>query len=191
MTATTITRPPATKAAATWQIDPAHSQVGFEVTHLMFAKVRGRFRTMEGTLWLGPEGADSGSRVEAVIQANSIDTANADRDAHLRSADFFDVERFPELRFTSRSVRRVAGGTVIASGDLTVRGVTRPADLAIQELGTQRDPWGHDRVAYSASTAIDRRDFGLTWNQALEAGGIAVGHEVRITLDIQAVRADQ
>jgi polyisoprenoid-binding protein YceI len=190
MSSSTITRQPETAAATTWRIDPAHSQVEFAVTHLMFSKVRGRFRTLAGTLELGPGGDATRGRIATHIPSGSIDTGNTDRDAHLRSADFLDAEHFPELRFESTKVVKGPGGALTVSGDLTIRGVTRPIQLAVVESGTQRDPWGHERVAYSATTAIDRRDFGLTWNQALETGGVMVGHEVQITLEVEAVRED-
>ena len=189
MTTSTITRQPE-HAASTWRIDSAHSQVEFAVTHLMFSKVRGRFRTLAGTLELGPGGDVSRARVTALIPSASIDTGSADRDTHLRSPDFLDAERFPELRFESRSVAKGAGGALTVTGDLTIRGVTRPVQLTVVESGTQRDPWGHERVAYSATTTIDRREFGLTWNQLLETGGVAVSHDVGISLEIEAVRED-
>ena len=190
MASSTITRGPDTAATTTWRIDPAHSQIEFAVTHLMFSKVRGRFRTLAGTLELGPGGDVGRGRITAHIPSASIDTGNADRDAHLRSADFLDAERFPELTFESRKVAKDPGGALTVSGDLTIRDVTRPVQLTVVESGTQRDPWGHERVAYSATTSIDRRDFGLIWNQALETGGVMVGHDVQITLEVEAVRED-
>lgn len=186
---TTITAP--TKSAtSTWQIDPSHTQVEFEVTHMMFAKVRGRFLTAEGTLVLGPSDRIGESRVEVVIDSAGIDTGNADRDKHLRSADFFDAETYPELRFESRSVRAVGDGKLRVAGDLTIRGETRQVELDVTESGRGVDPWGGERVGFRASTTIDRRDYGLTWNQALETGGILVGNDVRISIEVQAVRQD-
>jgi len=186
---TTATTQRLARDVSTWQIDPAHSEIGFEVKHMMFATVRGRFRVVEGTLVLG-EGASGGrSRVAAVIETASIDTGHAQRDEHLRSPDFFDMGRYPTLTFESRSVRRGEGGKLTVAGDLTIRGVTRPVSLDVTESGRGVDPWGNERVGFTATTAIDRRDFGLTWNQALEAGGILVGNEVRIRLEIQAVEA--
>ncbi len=187
---TTATIPQTDATVATWQIDPAHTQVEFEVSHLMFAKVRGRFRTVEGALQIGAGPALGASSVRAVIASQSIDTAQADRDAHLRSADFFDVERFPELRFESRSVVRRGPGALTVDGDLEIRGVTRAVSLDVREAGAGKDPWGNDRVAFTATTTVDRRDFGLTWNQALETGGILVGNDVRITIDLQAVKSN-
>ena len=176
-----------TEAVTTWSIDPQHSEVGFEVAHMMFAKVRGRFEDVEGTVVLGPEGAIEESRVEAVMKTASINTGQTQRDEHLRSGDFFDVEQFPVLTFKSDSVRRTGDGDLVVSGALTIRGVDREVQLAVTETGRGTDPWGNERIGFSAETKIDRRDFDLTWNQALETGGVLVGTEIRITLEIQAV----
>jgi polyisoprenoid-binding protein YceI len=188
-TMSTATISQADTTVSTWQIDPAHTQVEFEVAHLMFAKVRGRFRTVEGALHLGSGPTIGASSASVVIASASIDTAQTDRDAHLRSADFFDVERFPELRFESRSVVRRGPGALTVNGDLVIRDVTRAVSLDVRESGAGKDPWGNDRIAFTATTTIDRREFGLTWNQALETGGILVGNDVRITIDLQAVKA--
>ncbi len=170
----------------TWQIDAAHTQVEFEVKHMMFAKVRGRFTAFEGHIDFDAEDV-AGSEVEVSIDAASIDTGQGQRDEHLRSADFFDVEKFPKLTFKSTAVRKDADGSLRVIGDLTIRDVTREVELHVTETGRGTDPWGNDRVGFAAKTAIDRRDFGLTWNQALEAGGVLVGHEVKISLEVQAV----
>lgn len=172
---------------AAWTIDPAHTEVGFEVKHLMISKVRGRFAGVTGSIVLD-EGDLARSSVTAEIDAASIDTRSEQRDAHLRSADFFDVEQFPTLSFRSTKVARAGNGLEVA-GDLTIHGVTRPVVLAVQDEGRGKDPWGGDRAAFSASVVIDRRDFGLTWNQALETGGVLVANEIRVTLEVQAVRA--
>lgn len=173
----------------TWNIDPQHSEVGFEIKHMMFAKVRGRFEEIEGTVALGPEDSIEQSRADVVIQAGSINTGQTQRDEHLRSADFFDVESFPTLSFRSTSVRRDVTGQLLIEGELTMHGVTREVELEAIETGRGTDPWGNERIGFSAGTTIDRRDFGLTWNQALETGGVLVGTEVKISLEIQAVRA--
>lgn len=186
----TTTSRPAETTTSTWTIDPQHSQVSFEVKHMMFATVRGRFAAPEGTVELGPDGAAEGTALRAVIESASIDTGEPERDEHLRSPDFLDVERFPEIRFESRGVERRGDDRLTVTGDLTIRDETREATLDVTELGRRTDPWGNERIGYRATTAIDRRDFGLTWNQALESGGVLVGHEVRITLDVQAVEAD-
>ena len=183
----TTTRPEQA-TTTTWTIDPQHSQVEFEVDHMMFARVRGRFEELEGTISLAPEEDVENSRVEAVIDASSIDTGQEERDEHLRSADFLAVEAHPELRFESRDVRQEEDGSLTLTGDLTIRDVTREVELEVTRLGGGTDPWGNERIGFRGTTAIDRRDFGLTWNQALEAGGVLVGHEIRITLDIQAVQ---
>lgn len=173
--------------ATTWQIDPAHTQVEFEVRHMMFAKVRGRFGAFEGRIELGPEGDTHDAQVAVGIEAASIDTGQEKRDEHLRSGDFFDVERYPELVFKSTAVRRSDDATLYVTGDLTIRDVTRSVELEVSETGSGIDPWGNQRMGFHASTTIDRRDFGLTWNQALETGGVLVGNEVEIAIEGQAV----
>ena len=177
-------------ATTTWQIDPAHTEVGFEVKHMMFAKVRGRFDAVEGTVVLVPESDFGSSSVHVVMDAASIHTGQAQRDEHLRSPDFLDAERFPNLRFKSLAVRRNADGSIALTGELTIRDVTKSVDLVVAESGRAIDPWGQERVGFSASATIDRREFGLTWNQALETGGILVGNDVRITIEAQAVLQD-
>ena len=176
-----------TATGTTWNIDPQHTEVGFEVSHMMFAKVRGRFEEVEGKIFLGPEGSLEESRVEAVMQSGSISTGNAQRDEHLRSGDFFDAEQFPVLSFESAGVRRLDSGELAVTGTLTIRGVSREVELAVTETGRGTDPWGNERIGFSATTTIDRRDFDLTWNQALETGGILVGNDIRINLEVQAV----
>jgi polyisoprenoid-binding protein YceI len=172
-----------------WTFDPAHSVIGFAVRHLMISKVRGTFDRWTGTFEYDDNNPGI-ARIAVRIEAASLYTRDAKRDAHLRSPDFFDVEKHPELRFVSTLVRGEGDGYVVA-GDLTIRGITRPVDLVVERLGTARDPWGGIRAGFTAKTAINRKDFGLTWNQALETGGVLVGDKVEITLDIQAVRAVQ
>lgn len=178
-------------SATIWNLDPAHSQVEFSVKHMMFTTVRGRFADVQGTVTLDSDSPEE-SAVEVSIDVASLDTRVADRDAHLRSGDFFDVENHPTMAFRSRRVEGPAA-TPEASfrvvGDLTIRGVTREVILEARFEGTGTDPWGGTRAGFSARTTIDRRDFGLTWNQALETGGVLVGHEVKIDLQIQAVQA--
>lgn len=176
-------------STTTWNLDATHSQVEFAVKHMMFTTVRGRFGDVTGTITLDGD-TPARSAVEVTIQAASLDTRVADRDAHLRSADFFDVERYPTLTFRSRRVEgspAKAGDAFKVVGDLTIRGVTREVVLDARFEGTGTDPWGNARSGFSAEAVIDRRDFGLTWNQALEAGGVLVGHEVKIELQVQAV----
>ena len=171
-----------------WNIDTAHSSVSFAVRHMMFAKVRGRFTSWQGSVQLDPDDLRR-SQITAEIDAASIDTGVADRDAHLRSPDFFDAARFPSLRFTSTRIERVEGERYRLHGELTIRDVTRPIALTVEYGGQAKDPWGNQRIAFTASTALDRREFGLKWNQALEAGGVLVGERVEIELEVQAVQA--
>jgi polyisoprenoid-binding protein YceI len=177
------------QATTTWNIDPLHTTAEFKVRHMMITNVKGQFAEVSGVLKLDENDLASSS-VEASIQAASIDTRNGQRDAHLRSADFFDVERFPTLSFTSTRVKRTADGELAVEGNLTIRGVTREVVFAVEGPTTPaQDPWGNTRIGLSAKSKIDRKDFGLLWNAALEAGGVLVGDEVTITLDVQLVRA--
>ena len=173
-------------AAGTYAIDASHTNVEFVARHLVVAKVRGRFNAFSGALQVAE--TPEASSVEVVIDAASIDTRDAGRDEHLRSADFLDVERHPQLRFASTAVK-TDGGHWRVQGDLTIAEITRPVVLDVEFLGGVLDPWGGQRVAFSASTEINREDFGLTWNQALEAGGWVVGKKVRIELEVEAVLA--
>ena len=169
----------------TYQIDKAHSEATFQVRHLL-SKVRGRFSDFAGTIQFD-EAYPAGSAVEFTIQASSIDTAEADRDKHLRSGDFFDVERFPTLTFKSESVKAHGGGHFDVAGTLTIRGTSKAITIPVTYLGTARDPWGRERAAFEAEVTLNRKDFGLNWNAALETGGFLVGDEVRVSLSIQAV----
>lgn len=177
----------------TWTLDPAHSQVEFAVKHMMFTTVRGRFSEVEGTIEIDEDRPEASS-VSIDIDASSIDTRVEDRDEHLRSADFLDVENHPRITFESTAVRGAVdepGASFEVDGDLTIRGVTKPVTLEATYEGTGTDPWGGTRSGFSASTKIDRRDFGLTWNQALETGGVLVGHDVKIELQIQVVQQQE
>ncbi len=168
-----------------YAIDVSHSAVEFVVRHLGLAKVRGRFARLEGTIDVAEAVTDSS--VAVTIEADSIDTGEADRDAHLRSGDFLDVESHPTLAFRSTGVRE-DGDRWLVDGDLTITGTTKPVTLEVDVEGGARDPWGFERVGFNAETKINREDFGLTWNQALETGGWLVGKEVKIELTIQAVK---
>lgn len=179
---TAMTKAPTT----TWTIDASHSNVEFAVRHMMIATVKGRFADVSGTVTLD-EQAPERSAVTVRIGAASIDTRTEQRDQHLRSGDFFAVEQYPELTFTSTGIARDGDGYRV-TGDLTMRGVTKPVTLAVTEGGRTRDPWGNDRLAFSASTKLSRAEFGLTWNQLLETGGMVVGDEIRISLDVELVR---
>ena len=176
-------------ATTTWNIDPAHSAAEFKVKHMMISNVKGQFAKVTGVLSLD-EVELGNSRVEALIEAASIETRDAQRDAHLKSADFFDVEKFPTLSFKSSRVSLVRDGELAAEGDLTIRGVTRKVVFSVEgPTPPTKDPWGNTRVAVSATTKINRKDFGLTWNAALETGGILVGDEVTIALDAEFIKA--
>jgi polyisoprenoid-binding protein YceI len=177
--------PAAATATRTYQIDRAHSDVSFTVRHLV-SRVRGHFPDVEGAVDFDPADPAAGS-VRVTIQAASITTNEPARDAHLRSDDFFAVDAHPTLTFVSREVRPRGAQTLDVAGDLTIRGVTRPVTLAATYLGQAKDPWGNDRVAFEAETTINRKDFGLAWNAALETGGVLVGDEVRIHLEVQAI----
>jgi len=171
-----------------WNIDATHSGINFSIRHMVVAKVRGRFAKYTGALELDDDELTR-SAVEATIDASSIDTGTPQRDEHLRSADFFDVERFPELRFRSKRIEKIEDARYRVIGELTVRDVTREVALDVEYGGRAKDPWGNERVGFIAKTALDRKDFGLKWNQALEAGGVLVGDRVDIELEVQAVRA--
>ncbi len=171
-------------AVRTLDIDRSHSEVAFQVRHLL-SKVRGRFADFNGTIAFD-ESNPQNSRIDVTIHAASIDTAEGDRDTHLRSADFFDVEKYPTLSFKSTSVTPRRDATYDVSGDLTIHGVTRPVVLAASFLGTAQDPWGNTKFVFEAELTLNRKDFGLTWNAALETGGFLVGDEVRVLLSIQA-----
>jgi len=185
MTTTTIGSDVAA-GATTWQIDAAHSSVDFSVRHMMVSTVRGRFGTVAGVA----KGIGNGARaeVEVTIDAASIDTGMPKRDEHLRSADFFDVAEYPELTFRSTRIEGNVGESFRLIGDLTIRDITREVVLEAENQGQTFDPWGNDRIGFSAKARIRRSDFGLTWNQVLETGGVAVSDEIRISVDVAFIR---
>jgi polyisoprenoid-binding protein YceI len=176
-----------TAARTTWAIDPVHSSVEFAVRHLMITTVKGRFTDVQGTVVLDDQNP-AASSADITVNVASIDTREPQRDAHLRSADFFDAETFPTLTFRSTGVRELTDDGFKLAGDLTIRGVTREVTLDVTVEGRTRDAWGGQRAGYSATTRIKRSDFGLTWNQLLETGGVTVSDEVKITLDVQLVQ---
>jgi polyisoprenoid-binding protein YceI len=187
--ATTQTATPTSTSTTTWNIDAAHSVAEFKVKHMMISNVKGHFAKVTGALTLD-ESVLANSRVEAVIEVASLETRDAQRDAHLKGADFFDVEKFPSLSFKSTGISVVRDGELAIEGDMTIRDVTRPVVFSAEgPTPPMKDPWGNTRVAVSATTKISRKDFGLTWNAALEGGGILVGDEVTITLEVQFVKA--
>ena len=173
-------------AAGTWTIDPGHSTVGFVARHLMVTKVRGSFTDVQGTATIADD--PTRSSVEVTIATASIDSRSADRDAHLRSPDFFDVENFPAITFRSTRVRHVRGNHWQLDGDLTIKGVAKPVTLDVEFEGLTGDPWGGERAAFSASTEVDREDWGLNWNVALETGGWLVSKKVKLELEVQLVK---
>jgi len=169
-------------AAGTWEIDPVHTSVAFVARYLMVTKVRGHFSEFSGAIHVA--GRPDESWAELVIRASSIDTGNEDRDKHLRSADFLDLERFPEIRFKSTRVELPGENRLVVTGDLTIRDVTRPVVLQAEFTGLSEDPWGNRRAGFSATTEIDREEFGASWNLALEAGGWLVSKAVHVELDV-------
>ncbi|SCG49505.1 YceI family protein [Micromonospora inositola] len=173
-------------AAGTYLLDAAHKRVGFVARHMMVSKVRGEFAEAAATITVAEDPMESA--VTATIQAASIHTAMADRDAHLRSGDFLDVEKFPTLEFRSTGVKSRNGNEFILAGELTIKDVTRPVELEVEFEGVGRSPFGQDIFGFSASTEIDREAFGLTWNVALETGGVLVGKKIKIEIEGEAVR---
>jgi len=174
-------------ASERWEIDSSHSSLHFSVRHLVIAKVRGSFARWSGTIQV-PDGDFSKATVVVTIDASSIDTGVADRDGHLKSPDFFDVAQYPELRFVGKRVQSRAEGEIDVVGELTLKGITREVVLRVEQHGQAKDPWGNVRAAFTAKTSIDRKDFGLTWNQVLETGGVMVGDRVDIEAEIEAVK---
>jgi polyisoprenoid-binding protein YceI len=180
---------PEVTAISTWNIDPVHSHAEFKVRHMMISNVKGEFKGIKGALKLNDADVTQ-SAVDVSIDVATIDTRDAQRDGHLKTADFFDVEKFPTLTFKSTRVVKGKNGEVKVNGDLTIHGVTRNVELEVEGPSEpMKDPWGNTRIGLSATTRINRKDFGLTWNAALETGGILVGEEVNITLDVQFIKA--
>lgn len=173
----------------TWNIDTTHSSIEFSVRHMMFTKVRGRFSDWSAELDLDENNLEKSS-VRVTIDASSIDTRNEKRDAHLRSPDFFDIESFPTLSFASTRVEK-KGSNLLITGNLTIHGETREVVLEAERTGQGQDPWGNIRLGFAADTKISRKDFGLTWNQALETGGVLVGDAITISLEVQAMAQAQ
>ena len=185
MTATVQTAPAAgTKTA--WKLDPAHSIVEFSAKHLMITTVKGRITDVEGIIYTDEKNLTNSS-VEVTLKAISLDTRTDQRDQHLRSADFLHVEKFPEIKFHSTRIQGDESSFKL-TGDLTIRDVTKPITLDVEFEGETKDPWGGERVGFSATGKIDRREFGLTWNQALETGGVVVGNDIKISVEVQAVK---
>jgi len=185
-TLTTTTTP---AGISTWKIDPVHSAAEFKVRHMMISNVKGQFTDISGSIMLDPNDITK-SRIEASADAASINTRDGQRDAHLKSPDFFDVEKYPRLTFSSTRVERKSEGKLAVRGNLTIHGVTREVVFDVEgPTPPGKDPWGNTRIGVSANAKINRKDFGLNWNAALEAGGFLVGDEITVTLDVEFVQA--
>jgi polyisoprenoid-binding protein YceI len=171
-----------------WGIDPMHSQIGFKVKHLMFTNVRGHFREYDAII--ATRGADfTTAEIDLVINPASVNTNDDKRDQHLRSADFFDVENFSELKFRGKRLERVSiGDDYVLQGDLTIKGITKPVKLFVEFGGVIKDPWGNEKAALSIQGKINRKDWGLNWNAALEAGGVLVGEEISFDIDVELTK---
>lgn len=174
-------------AKSVWAVDPTHSEIGFKVKHMMFTNVSGKFNSFEASVENEDDKFET-SRISFSADTTSIDTANTDRDAHLRSADFFEVEKFPKLSFVSTEIKKVEDNQYKVSGDFTIRDVTKSITLDAEYSGLMKDPWGNTKAAFSLSGKISRKDFGLLWNAALETGGVLVSDEVKLLSEVQLVK---
>jgi polyisoprenoid-binding protein YceI len=186
MSTTTVTTIP----TGTYTIDPTHSRIGFVARHAMVTKVRGSFNEFDGT---GSFDADNpaAAQLQLTIEAASIDTRNADRDAHLRSNDFFDMDTYPEIRFVSTGVEQTDDDEYEVTGDLTIKGVTKPVTIEFEYTGTAVDPYGNTRIGLEGKTTVNRKDWGISWNAALEAGGVLVGEKVTLEFEVSAVHTGE
>jgi polyisoprenoid-binding protein YceI len=173
--------------AEVYAVDPGHSEVSFQVRHLV-SQVRGRFNQFAGTISLNPQKM-ADSSVEFTVKAASVDTALPDRDKHLRSPDFFDVDKQPEITFKSTSIKATGKDAYAVTGNFTLRGVTKPITLPVTFLGAAKDPWGNERAGFETSTTINRKDYGMVWNAALDNGGVILGDEVKIEINLEAIKA--
>jgi polyisoprenoid-binding protein YceI len=176
-----------TVATGTYTLDPAHTRVGFVARHAMVTKVRGWFKDLEGSGYFDADDATK-SHLKLTIKAESIDTGNADRDTHLRSNDFFAMDDYPEITFKSTALEAAGPDTYRVVGDLTIRGVTKSVEFEAERSGPVTDPWGNTRIGFSGTLKVNRKDWGVNWNMALEAGGIAVSEEVTLEFDISATK---
>ena len=177
-----------TTLTGTYTIDPAHSRIGFVARHAMVTKVRGSFNAFSGSGYFDADHPEN-SKLELIVQAASIDTGNADRDAHLRSNDFFDMDAYPEITFSSTAIERVDDEHYRVSGDLTIKGVSRPVSVDFELSGSATDPFGNQRIGLEGTTTINRKDFGVTWNAPLEAGGVLVSEKVVLEFDVSAIKS--
>ncbi len=176
-----------TTATGTYAIDPTHSRIGFVARHAMVTKVRGSFNEFAGTGYFDTENPTN-SQLQLTIQAASIDTRNADRDGHLKSNDFFDMETYPEITFASTAVDQVDADNYRVTGDLTIKGVTNPVTVDFEYTGTAVDPYRNQRIGFEGNTTVNRKDWGITWNAALEAGGVLVGEKIVLEFEVSAIR---
>jgi polyisoprenoid-binding protein YceI len=186
LTANPVNAAVADIATETFVIDPDHSEVGFSIRHLL-SRTRGRFARFGGEIRLDRAQPDRSS-VVFEVEAASIDTRQPERDTHLRSADFFDVERYPVVRFTSRRITRIDGERYNVEGSLELRGIVKPMTLDVSYLGVARDPWGNDRAGFATQAVINRKEFGMVWNAALDNGGVILGDDVTLTIDLETIR---
>ena len=173
--------------AESYKIDPSHSEVGFTIRHLV-SNVRGRFNDFAGTVDMDPKAPQKGS-VDFQIKATSIDTANADRDKHLRTADFFDVEKYPEITFKSDSVKPAGKDKYNVTGTLTMHGVSKKVTLPVTYLGEAKDPWGNTRAGFETSVKLNRKDYGIVWNKAVDNGGVLLGDDVNVSINLETIKA--
>lgn len=174
-------------AADVYNVDPSHSEVSFQIRH-MVSQVRGRFNDFKGTVNLDPANLAKSS-VDFRVKATSIDTASPDRDKHLRAADFFDVEKYPEIVFKSTSIKSTGKDAYAVTGDFTMRGVTQKITLPVTFLGSAKDPWGNERAGFETGTTLNRKDYGMNWNTALDNGGVILGDDVKIAINLEAIKA--
>lgn len=183
------TTPASPAAVSTWNLDPAHSSAEFKVRHMMISNVKGSINGLKGVLQHN-QADPTRSSVTVSADVNTLSTGDEQRDTHLKSADFFDAAKFPEMTFRSTAVKSSGGGELKVEGELTIHGVTKPVTFAVEGLGTpSKDPWGNLRIGLSATAKVNRKDFGLTWNSTLETGGVLVGEEVALTLEAQFIQA--
>jgi polyisoprenoid-binding protein YceI len=174
-------------AKTVWAIDPTHSSIDFSVKHMMIANVKGTFHTFEAKVEADPEDLTTAG-IEFNIDVNSIDTRNSDRDAHLRSADFFETEKYPSIHFVSKSIASKGDGEYDVTGDVSIRGITRTETFSVTFEGAGKDPWGNEKAGFSAKGKIKRSDYGLTYNAVLEAGGVLIGDDIKISLEIEGAK---
>lgn len=174
-------------AKSNWTIDPSHSEIGFKVKHMMFTNVSGKFNEFQATIENEDDRFET-SEISFSAQVSSVDTSNIDRDNHLRSADFFDIDSFPTISFKSTGVTKVNEGQFEVAGDLTIKNVTQNINLEVEYSGLMKDPWGATKVGISLSGKINRKEFGLTWNTSLETGGVLVGEDVKLTAEVQLIK---